>query len=561
MMTPVTRHPLILIILLGLLLPAHILAQEEGVAASAEGMQLRETISTLHSLIKLQAELKRDINELGLQLAAAKSETEKNEIQAQLDKLEIDLQTTTRNLRGIGAGADIASLRAVEETKFSLQEELFALLKPALKEMRDMTSHVRQKSELKDKIAYFREKQPVAELAVANIMALIAENEDESLERYLEGMLAEWRQQLTVIQSELQSAALKLEQLESSESSLADASQSYLKSFFQQRGLYLTQALLAVIAVLLLSRLSYRLMVKLIPGYRQEHRSFRIRLLELVHRLITVVLAIMGPMIVFYVVEDWVLFSLGILLLLGIGLTLRTALPRYWMQIQLFLNVGSVREGERIDLDGLPWRVRQINFFTMLENPTAELSQRVRIDDLVDLKSRPIKRSDPWFPCKAGDWVRLSDGMRGKVSGITQELVELIERGGARRTYLTEDFLGLSPMNLSRSFRLKETIGISYNLQRESVAGILGTMKDHIEQRMADEGYADSLHSLRVEFEKANTSSLDLVVIADFDGALAEIYGRLRRAMQRWCVEACSEYGWEIPFTQLTLHQAEAANE
>jgi hypothetical protein len=266
-------------------------------------------------------------------------------------------------------------------------------------------------------------------------------------------------------------------------------------------------------------------------------------------------------MIVFYVVEDWVLFSLGILLLLGIGLTLRTALPRYWMQIQLFLNVGSVREGERIDLDGLPWRVRQINFFTMLENPTAELSQRVRIDDLVDLKSRPIKRSDPWFPCKAGDWVRLSDGMRGKVSGITQELVELIERGGARRTYLTEDFLGLSPMNLSRSFRLKETIGISYNLQRESVAGILGTMKDHIEQRMADEGYADSLHSLRVEFEKANTSSLDLVVIADFDGALAEIYGRLRRAMQRWCVEACSEYGWEIPFTQLTLHQAEAANE
>jgi len=31
--------------------------------------------------------------------------------------------------------------------------------------------------------------------------------------------------------------------------------------------------------------------------------------------------------------------------------------------------------------------------------------------------------------------------------------------------------------------------------------------------------------------------------------------------MQRWCVEACNEYDWEIPFTQLTLHQAEAANE
>jgi hypothetical protein len=556
MLHSVTRQLLILFLLPGLLLPATAFAQEEGVAAALEDPQQRDTISTLQSLLKLQSELKRNIRDMGEQLAAAETTGEKKNIQTQLDNLEADLQTTTRNLRGIAAGADIASLRATEEAEFSLQQELFALLKPALKEMKDMTSHVRIKSELKDKIAYYKAKQLVAELAVTNLTGLLNKNEDESLDRYLEGMLAEWRQQLTVLQSEQQSAELQLEKLESSEASLADASQSYLKSFFQQRGLYLAQAILAVIAVLLLSRLSSRVMVKLIPGYRQEHRSFHIRLLDLVHRIITVMLAILGPMVVFYVVEDWVLFSLGILLLLGIGLTLRTALPRYWQQIQLFLNVGSVREGERIDLDGLPWRVRQINLFSMLDNPTAELSQRVRIDDLVELKSRPIKRGDPWFPCKKDDWVMLSDGMRGKVSGITQELVELIQRGGARRTYVTADFLSLSPLNLSRNFRLKETIGISYALQGESVAAIPDTLKGYIERRAEEEGYADHMHNLRVEFEKANASSLDLVVIADFDGVLADLYGRLSRAMQRWCVEACSEYGWEIPFTQLTLHQA-----
>jgi len=228
--------------------------------------------------------------------------------------------------------------------------------------------------------------------------------------------------------------------------------------------------------------------------------------------------------------------------------------------VQLFLNVGSVREGERLDLDGLPWRVRQINIFSLLENPTAELSQRVRIDSLVEMKSRPVKRDDPWFPCRNGDWVRLSDGVRGKVTGISQELVELIERGGAHHTYRTADFLALSPNNLSRNFRLRETIGVSYDLQGESVAVIPDTLKDHIERRAAEEGYADKLHNLRVEFEKANTSSLDIVVIADFDGALAELYGRLRRAMQRWCVEACNEYRWEIPFAQLTLHQAAVTN-
>jgi hypothetical protein len=542
-----------------MLLPVFAPAQQEAAPAPAENAQLQDTISTLQSLVELQVQLKRDIKELSAQLTAAQTEAEKTDIQGQLDKLEVDLQTSTQNLRGIAAGADIASLRVKEEAKFSLQEELFSLLKPALKEMKDMTSHVRVKSELKDKIAYFREKQPVAELAVTNLMGLLAENENPSLERNLEDMLAEWSKQLTVIQSELKSAELQLEKLEQSESSLAEASQSYLKSFFQQRGLYLTQALLAVIGILLLSRMSYALMVKLVPGYRQEHRSFQIRLLDLVHRMFTAVLVILGPMVVFYLVEDWVLFSLGILLLLGIGLTLRHALPRYWQQIQLFLNIGAVREGERIDLDGLPWRVRQINIFSMLDNPTADLSQRVRIDDLVDLKSRPVRVGDPWFPCKKDDWVLLSDNMRGKVTGISQELVELTERGGARCTYRTADFLAQSPLNLSRNFRLKETIGISYGLQRDSVAAIPDALKAHIERRAEDEGYGEHLNNLRVEFEKANTSSLDIVVVADFDGAVADLYGRLRRAIQRWCVEACTENGWEIPFTQLTLHQADAA--
>jgi hypothetical protein len=520
--------------------------------------RVTDTISTLNSLVQLQDELKRDIAKLNASLETTQGAADKKEIQAQLDKLGDDLQTTTRNLNEIAAGADITNLRATEETKFDFQSELFSLLRPALKELKDMTSHVRQKSDLKDKIAYYSAKLPVTERAVANITRLLQATDNPTLEKHLQGMLADWNKQLTFMQSELQSAELQLEKLERSEATLAEASQSYLKSFFQARGLYLTQALLTVIAVLLASRLIYRAMVRLIPGYKAEHRSFRLRLLDLVFRMLTAVLAIIGPMVVFYLVEDWVLFSLGILLLLGIGLTLRHALPRYWQQIQLFLNVGSVREGERIDLDGLPWLVRQINIFSILENPTAGICQRVRIDDLVDLKSRPYKKDDPWFPCVRGDWVLLSDGMRGKVLGITQELVELVARGGAHRTYRTADFLALSPLNLSRNFRLKETIGVSYSLQQESVSTIPEQLRSFVERRIGESGYADQLLNLRVEFQHANTSSLDLVVIADFDGALADLYNRLRRSLQGWCVEACTTYHWEIPFTQVTLHQAPA---
>ena len=553
------RYALILLVALGMItLLVCAFAEADTGQTQPVNTQMLGTIKTLNSLVKLQSELRSDIQLLSRQLEDTKSVSEQKDIQARLDNLDADLESTTRNLKEIAAGADIIRLRSREELKFNFQEELFSLLRPAMKEMKDMTSHVRQKTDLKDKITYYQERLPVAELAVANIAGLLSENEEESLEKYLQGMLAEWQKQLTFMQSELQSAELQLQKLEASEASLADASQSYLKSFFQKRGLYLAQAILVVMIILVLSRMSYKAMGRLIPGYRKEYRSFRLRLLDLMHRILTVFLAIIGPMVVFYVAEDWLLFTLGILLLLGIGLTLRQALPRYWQQIQLFLNIGSVREGERIFLDGLPWRVRRINVFSLLENPAAEISQRVRIDDLVDLKSRPAHQGDVWFPCKRGDWVLLSDGMRGKVTGITQELVQLIERGGAHRTYQTADFLALSPVNLSTNFRIKETIGITYNLQQESVTSIPDMLKAHIERRADEEGYTGKLLNLRVEFERANTSSLDLVVIADFDGALADLYNRLRRAIQRWCVEACTENHWEIPFTQLTLHQSES---
>ena len=90
------------------------------------------------------------------------------------------------------------------------------------------------------------------------------------------------------------------------------------------------------------------------------------------------------------------------------------------------------------------------------------------------------------------------------------------------------------------------------------VTVIPGLLRDFVERRIQESGYGEQLLNLRVEFQQANTSSLDLVVIADFDGALADLYNRLRRSIQGWCVEACTAHNWEIPFTQVTLHQAEA---
>ena len=519
------------------------------------------TLVTLVSFVKLRNELLQDIKALNKQIDSEQSEAQKVNLKQELNKLESDLRTTTRNLENIAAGVDISRLRAEKEEEFNFQKEIFALLKPALDEMKEMTSHVRQKSDLREKIVYYEERLPVIEQALSNISRLQEQSQDKSLQKSLKGTTGIWRKQQAFMQSQLQAARLELDKLEAAETSITEASHSYLKTFFQKRGLYLTEALLLVLAILLLSRLSYAAMERYISGFRKKHRSFRVRLIELLHRLVTVIMVILGPMIVFYLVEDWVLFSLGILLLLGIALTLRQTLPLYWHQVQLFLNIGSVREGERILMDGLPWLVERINIYCTFSNPVADISQRLPIADLVGLKSRPAKRDEPWFPCRKGDWVLLSDGARGTVIRISHELVQLVERGGALITYQTSDFLANSPHNLSTNFRLKETLGISYQLQKQSTTSIPETLHRYIQQRAEQEGYGEQLLNLRVEFAQAGNSSLDLVVIADFKGELADLYNRLRRAIQRWCVDACTEYGWEIPFPQMTLHGAVARAE
>ena len=513
-----------------------------------------ETLSTLLTYVELQDQFQKEIKELRKQLKKATSDSEKNDFKTRLEKAEESLKGTTANLENIAADTDLSLLRVTKSEPFNLQKELFSLLEPALKEMKHATSEVRLKAQLRDKVTYFEEREPIAKEALRNIASLNRINKNKKIKKALIQMNKNWSKQLVFIQSELQAKRLQLTKLEAQDTTFADQSESFFKNFFQRRGWTLIQAFLAIIAVLILSRLIHLLIARTIKGYRAEHRGVQLRVIDLLHRLVTFIFVIISPMVIFYLEEDWVLFSLGILFFIGFAWALRHAIPRYWGQLELFLNVGPVREGERLMLNGIPWRVKSINMYSLLENPVASLTQRVDIDELVDLRSRPTDMHEPWFPCKKGDWVHLSDGIRCKVIGISLEFIQVIQRGGAITTYLMNDFLNLSPKNLSKSFRIKETIGIGYSHQKESTTSIIATLQKFIEQRVIDEGYKDDVQNIRVEFQAANDSSLDLVVIADFKGSVADIYTRLRRAIQRWCVDACTENDWEIPYPQRTLH-------
>ncbi|WP_299876753.1 mechanosensitive ion channel [uncultured Cocleimonas sp.] len=529
-----------------------------SVEATKEEIKLgltQQTLSTMLDFLELQERLKNDLVLLQKELKTAKSETETAELKAEIKTIEDKLKDTKGNIENIAADTDLGALESVEAKPFDLQKEIMALLEPALKEMKYATNDVRKKSDLREKIDYFSKREPIVKEALANIAELNKANKNPKIAKALEEMNDNWSKQLVFIQSELKAKQLQLEKLVAEETTFLNKSESFFKNFFQRRGWVLIQALLSIIGILILSRLIHSVLTKTVKGYRAQYRSVQLRVIDLMHRIGTLLFLIIGPMVVFYLAEDWVLFSLGVLFLIAFAWKLGQAIPRYWSQLELFLNVGPVREGERLLLYEIPWRVKNINMYSVLENPVADLTLRLDINDLVDLRSRQIVPGEPWFPCKQGDWVILKDGLRGKVIGISLELVQLIQRGGAVSTYQMDTFLSLSPLNMSKSFRVKETFGVSYKHQKESTTDIVQKLKFIINKRAVDEGYEDHIQSINVEFESAAESSLNLVVIADFKGEVADISNRLRRSIQRWCVDAATENGWEIPFPQLTVHR------
>ncbi|WDP90844.1 MAG: hypothetical protein HUN04_14555 [Desulfobacter sp.] len=532
-------------------------AAPEQAAAQAEGEKEKGTLEMLHSIVALKNDLKKRMADKKKMIKKAGSETEKGILKNELEEIDKQMAGAVMDFERIATGVDISLFAKKEAEPFNWKNEVLSLAEPGIMEIKRLTVKARRKSKLKDEFSSYESLLPVAVKARTRIEGLIAEAKDKNLKRSLQELLPEYKGVESQIQNKLDLVRLQLEEITREEASVIDSTQDSVKNFFRTRGLFLAIALAACIGVVLFLRLFSRNILKLMPGYKSKYRPFHIRLVELLFRVLTVLLTLLAVIAVFYIFEDWVLLSLAIIFLMGIGWAAKNTLPKYLHQSRLMLNIGAVREGERIMYLGVPWLVKHINVYSILENPTLGVKLRVPIEELMNKTSREYHPSEAWFPCRKDDWVILSDGTRGGVTHLSHETVDLVLRGGARKTYLTADFLGMTPLNLSVNFRLKIPFGISYNHQEAATSRIPELLQSHIQEQIGAEGYTDDLLNLRVEFAEAGACSLDMVVIADFKGKMAPLYNRLNRAIQRWCVDAATLNDWEIPFPQMVIHKGE----
>lgn len=471
------------------------------------------------------------------------------------DELRADFET-------IATGIAPSEFDQGVPTKFELRNEIDKLIRPLVEELNDLTAKPREIEQLRSDLAGWRRRADIARRALENLGALPSRG-GPGLSAELAATRTRWEERLELSSNRIRAIEYQLEQAEATQPSVYESIRDAFRSFFRSRGRNLLFFVLVFLIVFFGLRYLHRRVEQYGPWRKKGTLPFYVRLIDVGLHIFSLVAALVAAMFVLYAAGDWVLMGFAIIVLIGLILAAKNGLPKFYDHVRLLLNLGEIREGERVVYQGIPWKVERLRFFTTFRNERLRGGLvRLPLRELRGLVSRPAAaEGEPWFPTEEGDWVDLPEEGKARVISQTPEFVTLVKLGGAKITMPTVKFLEAAPVNLTSGFRIRSIIGIDYRHQAEATTRIPETLWAHLTRELnALVGGREGLHNLKVEFASAGDSSLNLAIIADFDGSQAARYEMLSRALQRFAVDCCQANGWVIPFTQITLHQAKGGN-
>lgn len=482
---------------------------------------------------------------------------ERSEAAREIASVQLEISELESEFSKVATGIDLGDLDETEMEHLDLNKEVKEIFRPLVQEFRDITAAPREAEELRTEIDQLQRRLEVLEAAEEALAGLQDDQNPAKLAAALEKMKQDLQYAKQDLKTELGIAEAKLADSLGDKPTFVRSISDMFQDFFRTRGLHLLVAVIAAGVTIFLLRLAYRAVMKVSPRKVNRGESLAGRIIHLGYLIMSVVIGILAFIIALYLANDWLLLAIALLFLFGVAWTGKQAVPRFFEQSKMMLNLGSVRSGERIIFEGIPWEVQKINLYTALKNPALEGGFiRLPMRDLMPLHSRPNGPRELWFPSREDDWVILSDGTFGKVIQQTPDYVHLVKLGGSRKVIPTADFLALHPENISKNFRITVTFGIDYSHQDIAVGEARQILEATIQRALLDKVNKEQLFSLKVFFSSASASSLDYRIVADFSGDLAPRMNALRDYIQATCVEACNHHGWIIPFTQITIHQA-----
>lgn len=520
----------------------------------SESAKIEELESLLYSIKNLQRMISANQDVLNKPGAIGREA----ELREKINELNKKLDETRADFERLSTGVASKALKAEKEREVNWNRELTELLGPLMNEAKKMTSRPREMERLRNTLDEYKAQLEVVKQGKSRLLKLVSKSANPKLTEELNRVLRMWDRKENEIEAKMAITRHELDRISAQKKSIGETFQDLIGFFFKSRGKNLLLALLAFSIVWIGLRYLHRLILKLSP-FHKKGRAFPTRVFDLLFVIFTAVFSFLALVGTLYSLGDWVLLSLAIIFAMGVGWASKNAVPRFWNQVTLMLNFGAVREGEVITYNGVLYEVKSINVYSQLENRALEGGfVRLHIKDLTELRSRPSFKDEPWFPSRQGDWILLGDGTYGEVAAQTPDTVRVRLKGGATRSFRTTDYLSLSPINLSKGFRISVTFGLDYQHQNAITREIPQVIEQALGEGLKQEGLGAHIQKIRVEFLNAGASSLDLAVLAEFEGLEGPRYQILERAIARICVETCNAHHWIIPFQQVTVHMPEA---
>ncbi|SFP90519.1 N-terminal domain of peptidoglycan hydrolase CwlO-containing protein [Nitrosomonas cryotolerans] len=490
------------------------------------------------------------------QLIKSTQENEKKEVQQHIDTLNTDIAQLNQSFEQIIIGGlDLEPFSDTPARPFDWREELIQATRPIIDGLKDLTEKPRKIEKLRNNISRLKEQNKLIRQALKSIAQFKPDAMTPLAQAKSKSIAKEWEQRQIDNERNLEIAHYQLTSLQGTDSDWWQNLKSGLTNFAFGRGLTLITAIVAALGVWqLMNGLFWLYQKKLISPSRRN--SMQVRLIGYAYRILTGLLVILAIIMTFYLASDFLLLTLGIILLVAIVLSFRQILPHYIAETRLLLDMGPVRVGERVVYNGLPMQVKSINVHSLLRNPDLKGIVRLPLRALDSMISRPVI-DEPWFPCQAGEYVLLPDGRLGLVLQQTLELVQL-QIAGSLVQFPATDFFRLDLYNLSRQgFGLAVTFGIDYQHQTECLDAVPIRFREALIQAFEKAELNNQVLNLMVDFKEAGVNSLDYLIFINFNSEIAGSYFMLRRLIQKTCVEVCNRENWVIPFPQLVLHQGD----
>ncbi len=516
----------------------------------------KKKILALGSLVKSIHNISEDITELQERLKSPRAIGREKELRERIDKAVKKKRELELSFNRLSAGVELSPLKEEKAEGLDWNKELKEVLGPVVMELKEITSHPREIERLRGEVDFYRSRLQEAGRALDNLDSVLDHATDPLLIKELKDNQRIWKERERAIRTQEQITAQQLEQRMAERKPVSQSFRDICSIFLKRRGRNLVFSLLAFVFIWFLLHWVHRLVQKGSRVYKKEY-SFYLRIFDMLYMLFTIVISFFVLLSVLYFFGDWVLLAIAIIFILGVAWASKQAIPLFWSEARLMMNFGPVRQGERVIYNGLPYEVESISLFSELVNRRLQGGNiRLPLRDLLGLRSRPSSEEEPWFPSECGDWILLNDGTYGRVAVQTPEIVELELLGGAHKTYKTLEYLSTSPVNLSLGFRLWITFGLDYSHQKIITRDVPSEIEKAVIESLDSEGYSDYMKRIKVEFKEVGSSSLDVVIMADFNGKAGPLYKLLSRFMQRVCAETCNRNQWIIPFQQIRVHMA-----